>query len=307
MAGLPSPPVPPLLVAAAAAAASWSPLTRVPRASSPPRARYSQTHAVRCIPSARARRRREPPALLLAAAVPLVLGRLLNPPARAHASPSPCRTAGLPDSLTSGPRGAGCGRRDPLAREPPPGPARARPRTRSPPSPVPPPPRSPPRLARPRKASPAPAEAPPRTPPALFPPPTPPPRPQPHRLAATPPPPATPGVPPPPIFRSRAALRSRENCGARSPSAAPAAICPLPGSPAPLRRPSRLYRATYRRQPPPEIAAETPPSPITPLNTAPNGCSQTILCPPPPLPPPTRPSGSASPLSPVQPRENLVV
>ena len=89
MAVLPSPPVPPLLLAAAAAA-SWSPLTRVTRASSPPRSRYSQTHAVRCIPSARTRRR-EPPALLLAAAVPLVLGRLLYPPARAHASPSPDR------------------------------------------------------------------------------------------------------------------------------------------------------------------------------------------------------------------------
>lgn len=93
MAGLPSPPVPPLLVAAAAA--SWSPLTRVPRALSPPRARYSQTHTVRCIPSARARRR-EPPALLLAAAVPLVLGRLLYPPARAHASPSPAAPLASP-------------------------------------------------------------------------------------------------------------------------------------------------------------------------------------------------------------------
>lgn len=60
MAVLPSPPVPPLLLAAAAAA-SWSPLTRVPRALSPPLSRYSQTHAVHCIPSARTRRR-EPPA-----------------------------------------------------------------------------------------------------------------------------------------------------------------------------------------------------------------------------------------------------
>lgn len=94
MAVLPSPPVPPLLLAAAAAA-SWSPLTRVTRASSPPRSRYSQTHAVRCIPSARTRRR-EPPALLLAAAVPLVLGRLLYPPARAHASPSPAAPLASP-------------------------------------------------------------------------------------------------------------------------------------------------------------------------------------------------------------------
>lgn len=261
MAGLPSPPVPPLLVAAAAA--SWSPLTRVPRALSPPRARYSQTHTVRCIPSARARRR-EPPALLLAAAVPLVLGRLLYPPARAHASPSPAAplASPIPSHRGRGEQAAAAGTHSLGSLLPGP---RASAHTRT--------------HARTRGSLPRrPAPPPTRPRPGL-------PRPQPHRLAATPPPPATPGVPPPPIFR-RAALRSRENCGSGSPSASPAAICPLPGSPAPLRRPSPHCRATYRGQPPPEIAAEIPPSPITPLNTAPNGCSQTILCPHPAAPVP---------------------
>ena len=69
--------------------ASWSPLSRISGSSSPPPVSYSQTHTVRCIPSARARRR-EPPALL-AAAVLLFLGRPQHPPARAHASPSPAR------------------------------------------------------------------------------------------------------------------------------------------------------------------------------------------------------------------------
>lgn len=283
MAVLPSPPVPPLLLAAAAAAASWSPLTRVPRASSPPLSRYSQTHAVHCIPSARTRRR-EPPALLLASAVPLVLRRLLYPPARAHASPSPAAplASPTPSHRGRGERAAAAGTHSLGSLLPG---LRAFAHTRT---------HARPRGSRPRRPAPPPL----RPRPGL-------PRPQPHRLAATPPPPATPGVPPPPIFR-RAALRSQENCGSGSPCASPAAICPLPVSPSPLRRPSLHYRATYRGRPPPKIAAETPPSPITPLNTAPNGCSQTILRPPSPGPCPC-PSGPANPSPQFYHGENLVV
>lgn len=86
--------------------ASWSPLSRISGASSPPPVSYSQTHTVRCIPSARARRR-EPPALLAAAAVLLFLGRPQHPPARAHASPSPARR-GPPRFPHIGRGGAGC-------------------------------------------------------------------------------------------------------------------------------------------------------------------------------------------------------
>lgn len=139
----------------------------------------------------------------------------------------PCRTAGLPDSLTSGPRGAGCGRRDPLAREPPPGPARVRAHSHT---------RSPPRLA-PEKASPAPAEAPPRTPPA--------PatqaggHPTPTRHPGSPTPSDLPQSRPPLPGKLRLGLALRLPCGhLPSPRVPLAPATPLPALPRNLPRPA---------------------------------------------------------------------